>query len=74
MPSAGQLVGMISVLPRGICEATARSGANAQIKQTQMAAAQADTAQKNARALKDLGSTDQSQLQALAEQMTGAGV
>lgn len=63
-----------STLPQDIIASDREIEAQiAQIRQTQMAAAQADTAQKNARALKDLGSADQSQLQALAEQMTGAG-
>ena len=45
-----------------------------QMQQAQMAPLQADAAQKNARAARDMSEVDQEKLQALAEQMTGGGV
>ncbi len=63
-----------STLPQDIiADEKAVQAALQNMQRMQHANAQAEVAQKNARALKDLGSTDQGQLMAMAEQMSGGG-
>lgn len=63
-----------STLPQDIiADDKAVQAALQNMQRMQQANAQAEVAQKNARALKDLGSTDQGQLMAMAEQMSGGG-